>query len=312
MCRVEQERRPRGTCAASRRCLRRRGSRDRRRGSTRRRGVADRAVDEDGRVHAGRGQPAGTCASLAQAIRSLRARSRRLMRVLNTQQMREADRRTIDEIGIPSIVLMENAGRQVVAAMRSRVRRRWRPCASPCCAAAATTAATASSSRARCSSATSTSACTWSARAADVKGDARINLDVLRALGIDVVEIARRAGVGAARHRRRSAPTSSSTRCSAPGCTARSAGWSKRSSPTSMRPAGRSSPIDLPSGLSADSAGGARAGDRRDDDGDAGARRSCRSCCRRPRRWRATWSIADIGIPRSGDRRARRRRGSRC
>jgi len=42
------------------------------------------------------------------------------MRVLNTQQMREADRRTIEEIGIPSIVLMENAGRQVVAAMQSR------------------------------------------------------------------------------------------------------------------------------------------------------------------------------------------------
>jgi NAD(P)H-hydrate epimerase len=39
------------------------------------------------------------------------------MRVLNTAQMREADRRTIQEIGIPSIVLMENAGRQAVAAM---------------------------------------------------------------------------------------------------------------------------------------------------------------------------------------------------
>ena len=41
------------------------------------------------------------------------------MRVLNTQQMREADRRTIDEIGIPSVVLMENAGRQAVAAMEA-------------------------------------------------------------------------------------------------------------------------------------------------------------------------------------------------
>jgi ADP-dependent NAD(P)H-hydrate dehydratase / NAD(P)H-hydrate epimerase len=41
------------------------------------------------------------------------------MRVLNTQQMREADRRTIDDIGIPSIVLMENAGRQAVAAMEA-------------------------------------------------------------------------------------------------------------------------------------------------------------------------------------------------
>jgi ADP-dependent NAD(P)H-hydrate dehydratase / NAD(P)H-hydrate epimerase len=41
------------------------------------------------------------------------------MRVLNTQQMREADRVTIDEIGIPEIVLMENAGRQAVAAMEA-------------------------------------------------------------------------------------------------------------------------------------------------------------------------------------------------
>src|SRR6188508_1667723 len=41
------------------------------------------------------------------------------MRVLNTVQMREADRRTIEDIGIPSIVLMENAGRQAVAAMEA-------------------------------------------------------------------------------------------------------------------------------------------------------------------------------------------------
>src|SRR5438552_11138485 len=41
------------------------------------------------------------------------------MRVLNSAQMREADRRTISEIGIPALVLMENAGRQAVAAMEA-------------------------------------------------------------------------------------------------------------------------------------------------------------------------------------------------
>ena len=41
------------------------------------------------------------------------------MRILNAAQMREADRRTIQDVGIASLVLMENAGRQVVAAMES-------------------------------------------------------------------------------------------------------------------------------------------------------------------------------------------------
>ena len=41
------------------------------------------------------------------------------MRILNAEQMREADRRTIEDIGIASLVLMENAGRQVVAAIES-------------------------------------------------------------------------------------------------------------------------------------------------------------------------------------------------
>ena len=43
------------------------------------------------------------------------------MRVLNAAQMREADRITIDEIGIRSLVLMECAGRQVVADAEQRV-----------------------------------------------------------------------------------------------------------------------------------------------------------------------------------------------
>ncbi len=41
------------------------------------------------------------------------------MRILTAAQMREADRFTIEEIGIPSIVLMENAGHRVVDALRT-------------------------------------------------------------------------------------------------------------------------------------------------------------------------------------------------
>jgi NAD(P)H-hydrate epimerase len=42
------------------------------------------------------------------------------MRILTAKQMREADRRTIEEVGVPSLLLMENAGLQVVAAMDAK------------------------------------------------------------------------------------------------------------------------------------------------------------------------------------------------
>jgi hydroxyethylthiazole kinase-like uncharacterized protein yjeF len=42
------------------------------------------------------------------------------MKILNTAQMKEIDRKTIEEIGIPGPVLMENAGFQVVRAIRKR------------------------------------------------------------------------------------------------------------------------------------------------------------------------------------------------
>ena len=42
------------------------------------------------------------------------------MKILTAEQMREADRRTIDELGIPGVVLMENAGRAVVSELLQR------------------------------------------------------------------------------------------------------------------------------------------------------------------------------------------------
>ena len=78
------------------------------------------------------------------------------MRILNSAQMREADRRCTGDIGIASIVLMENAGRQVVAAMEAMFSDLGVAQDRRACAAVETTAATGSSSPARWRSAAST------------------------------------------------------------------------------------------------------------------------------------------------------------
>jgi ADP-dependent NAD(P)H-hydrate dehydratase / NAD(P)H-hydrate epimerase len=79
------------------------------------------------------------------------------MRVLNSRQMRDADRRTIEEVGIPSIVLMENAGRQVVAAMESAFEQLGSMRVAILCGRG-------NNGGVRCSNATSTSACISSDR----------------------------------------------------------------------------------------------------------------------------------------------------
>src|SRR5688572_31621398 len=47
--------------------------------------------------------------------------------VLTAAEMGQADRRTIDEVGVPGAVLMENAGAAVAAAIRQRYPAARRP-----------------------------------------------------------------------------------------------------------------------------------------------------------------------------------------
>ena len=110
------------------------------------------------------------------------------MRVLNTQQMREADRQTIDDVGMPSIVLMENAGRQAVAAMEAAFED------------LATSKVGVLCGRGNNGGDGFVVARTLAQRGieatvfllgsvSDVRGDARINLEILGRVGLTVVEI---------------------------------------------------------------------------------------------------------------------------
>jgi len=111
------------------------------------------------------------------------------MRVLNASQMREADRRTIHEVGVASIVLMENAGRQVVAAIDSAFadldeRRVAILCGKGNNGGDGFVVARTLHHRGIDVS------LFLIGQVGDVRGDARVNLDILGRLGITVVEIA--------------------------------------------------------------------------------------------------------------------------
>src|SRR5581483_95988 len=111
------------------------------------------------------------------------------MRVLNARQMREADRRTIDDIGIPSLVLMENAGRQAVAAMEAMYADLSDRQVGILCGRGNNGGDGFVVARTLAQRGVDVSVFLLG-RVAEVKGDARTNLEILGRLGITVVEVA--------------------------------------------------------------------------------------------------------------------------
>src|SRR5213594_1151525 len=111
------------------------------------------------------------------------------MRVLNAAQMRDADRRTIEEIGIPSLVLMENAGRQAVAAMEAVYTDLLDRQIAVLCGRGNNGGDGFVIARTLVQRGADVSVFLLG-RVADVRGDARTNLEILGRLGLTVVEVA--------------------------------------------------------------------------------------------------------------------------
>src|SRR6186713_2595879 len=111
------------------------------------------------------------------------------MRVLNTAQMREADRRTTEDIGIPSLVLMENAGRQTVAAMEAMYGDLLERQVAVLCGRGNNGGDGFVVARTLAQRGVDVSVFLLG-RVAEVRGDARTNLEILGRLGLTVVEIA--------------------------------------------------------------------------------------------------------------------------
>jgi ADP-dependent NAD(P)H-hydrate dehydratase / NAD(P)H-hydrate epimerase len=110
------------------------------------------------------------------------------MRVLNAAQMRDADRQTIDEVGIPSMVLMENAGRQIVAALEASYEDLTDRHVAVLCGPGNNGGDGFVVARTLHQRAVDVSVFVIATMAA-VKGDARLNLEILGRLGLTVVEI---------------------------------------------------------------------------------------------------------------------------
>ena len=110
------------------------------------------------------------------------------MRILNGAQMREADRRTIEDLGIPSIVLMENAARQVVTAIDTTFDDLPNRRVAVVCGRGSNGGDGFVVARALKQRGIDVSVFLL-ARVAEVAGDARLNLTILGRLGLPVVEV---------------------------------------------------------------------------------------------------------------------------
>src|SRR5262249_52561899 len=110
------------------------------------------------------------------------------MRILNAEQMREADRFTIEDIGIPSLVLMENAGRQVVAALEAAYESQLNGRVAVLCGRGNNGGDGFVVARTLLQRGIDASVFVVGS-VTDVRGDARTNLDILGRLGVTVVEI---------------------------------------------------------------------------------------------------------------------------
>jgi NAD(P)H-hydrate epimerase len=110
------------------------------------------------------------------------------MRILSAEQMREADRRTIEDVGIPSLVLMENAGRQVVAAMETFFADLSDRRVAVVCGKGNNGGDGFVVARTLHQRGVDVSVFVVGL-VADIKGDARVNIEILGRLGITVVEI---------------------------------------------------------------------------------------------------------------------------
>ena len=102
--------------------------------------------------------------------------------------MREADRFTIEDIGIPSLVLMENAGRQVVAAIEAAYEEQLSGRVAVLCGRGNNGGDGFVVARTLLQRGVDTAVFVIGSLG-DVRGDARTNLDILGRLGVTVVEI---------------------------------------------------------------------------------------------------------------------------